>query len=89
MARERGIRVMIISNGSAFSQSVIKKICEAEIAYVSISIDSADPATEPGEADTVSLASSSGGVITVGEWPIISTPKKRVKRLGNYCISIL
>lgn len=45
MARERGIRVMIISNGSAFSQSVIEKLCKSEIAYVSISIDSADPAT--------------------------------------------
>lgn len=45
MAKERGIRVMIISNGSAFSQSVIKKLCEAEIAYVGISIDSTDPAT--------------------------------------------
>jgi uncharacterized radical SAM superfamily Fe-S cluster-containing enzyme len=45
MAKDRGIRVMIISNGSAFSQSVIKKLCETEVAYVSISIDSFDPAT--------------------------------------------
>lgn len=45
IARARGIRVMIISNGSAFSQSVIEKLCKSEIAYVSISIDSADPAT--------------------------------------------
>lgn len=45
IARDRGIRVMIISNGSAFSTSVVQKLCEAEVAYVSISIDSADPAT--------------------------------------------
>lgn len=45
MARDRGIRVMIISNGSAFSTSVVKKLCEAEVAYVSISIDSANPET--------------------------------------------
>lgn len=45
MAKDRGIRVMIISNGSAFSQSVIKKICEAQIAYIGISIDSTDATT--------------------------------------------
>ena len=45
MAKDRNIKVMIISNGSAFSQSVIKKLCETEVAYVSISIDSFDPAT--------------------------------------------
>jgi MoaA/NifB/PqqE/SkfB family radical SAM enzyme len=45
MAKDRGIRVMIISNGSAFSQSVIKQLCETEVAYVSISIDSFDAAT--------------------------------------------
>ena len=45
MARERGIRVLMISNGSAFSESVVRKICEAGIAYISISIDSIDPAT--------------------------------------------
>lgn len=45
MARARGIRVTIISNGSAFSQSVIEKLCASEVAYVSISIDSYDPAT--------------------------------------------
>lgn len=45
MAKDRNIRVMIISNGSAFSQSVVKKLCETEVAYVSISIDSFDPAT--------------------------------------------
>ncbi len=45
MARDRHIRVMIISNGSALSKSVVKQLCEAEVAYVSISIDSFDPAT--------------------------------------------
>ena len=45
MAKDRGIRVMIISNGSAFSKSVIKQLCEAEIAYIGISIDSSDAAT--------------------------------------------
>jgi len=43
MARARGIRVMMISNGSAFSESVIRKICESGIAYISISIDSISP----------------------------------------------
>lgn len=40
MAKARNIRVLTISNGSAFSQSVIRQICETEVAYVSISIDS-------------------------------------------------
>lgn len=44
-ARDRGIRVLAISNGSAFSQSVIEKLCDAEVAYISISIDSIDPKT--------------------------------------------
>ncbi|MBK7060028.1 MAG: radical SAM protein [Rubrivivax sp.] len=45
MARERGIRVLMLSNGSAFSESVVRKLCESQIAYVSVSIDSVDPAT--------------------------------------------
>ena len=45
MAKDRNIRVIIISNGSAFSQSVIKQLCKTEVAYVSISIDSFDPDT--------------------------------------------
>jgi MoaA/NifB/PqqE/SkfB family radical SAM enzyme len=45
MARERGIRVLMLSNGSAFSESVVRKLCESQIAYVSVSIDSIDPAT--------------------------------------------
>lgn len=44
MAKDRNIRVMIISNGSALSESVVKKLCETEVAYVSISVDSFDPA---------------------------------------------
>jgi len=42
MAKARNIRVLIISNGSTLSQSIVKKLCEAEIAYVGISIDSTD-----------------------------------------------
>ena len=45
MAKDRNIRVIIISNGSAFSQSVVKQLCETEVAYVSISIDSFDADT--------------------------------------------
>lgn len=45
VAKERGIRVVTLSNGSAFSESVVKKLCESEVDYISISIDSTDPAT--------------------------------------------
>ncbi len=45
MARDRGVRVLMLSNGSAFSESVVRKICEAGIAYISVSIDSIDAAT--------------------------------------------
>lgn len=45
MARGRGVRVLMVSNGSAFSESVVRKLCEAEIAYVSVSVDSVDAAT--------------------------------------------
>lgn len=45
MARDRGVRVLLTSNGSAFSESVVRQLCEAEVAYVSISVDSIDPAT--------------------------------------------
>ena len=45
LAKERGIRVVTISNGSPFSESVVRKLCEAEVDYISISIDSTDPAT--------------------------------------------
>lgn len=45
LAKDRDIKLLTISNGSAFSQSVIKQLCENEIDYISISIDSYDPAT--------------------------------------------
>ena len=45
MAADRGIRVVTLSNGSTFSSSNVRKICEAGITYISISIDSFDPAT--------------------------------------------
>ena len=45
MARERGVRVMITSNGSRFSDDVIRCLCESAVTYVSVSIDSVDPAT--------------------------------------------
>ena len=45
MARERGIRVLMVSNGSAFSASVVRQLCEAEVAYVSVSVDSTRAAT--------------------------------------------
>jgi len=45
IAKKRGICVSTISNGSAFSQSAIKKICESGLDYISISIDSVDPET--------------------------------------------
>jgi len=41
----RGIRVVTLSNGSTFSSSNVRKICEAGITYISISIDSFDAAT--------------------------------------------
>jgi len=44
MAHARGIRLMMISNGSTFSPSVVRKLCELEVAYIGISIDSTDPA---------------------------------------------
>lgn len=45
MAKEKGIRVATISNGSTFSESVVRKICESGVDYISISIDSTDPRT--------------------------------------------
>jgi MoaA/NifB/PqqE/SkfB family radical SAM enzyme len=45
MAADRKIRVVIVSNGSTFSSSNVKKICEVGIAYVSVSIDSYDATT--------------------------------------------
>ena len=45
MAKARGMHVIAISNGSAFSQSVIRQLCDVGVTYISISIDSHDPAT--------------------------------------------
>jgi MoaA/NifB/PqqE/SkfB family radical SAM enzyme len=45
MAVDRDIRVVTVSNGSTFSSSNVKKICEAGIAYISVSIDSHDATT--------------------------------------------
>jgi MoaA/NifB/PqqE/SkfB family radical SAM enzyme len=44
MAIERGKKVIIVSNGSTLSTSNVKKLCETGVTYVSISIDSIDPA---------------------------------------------
>lgn len=44
-ARDRGIRVLTISNGSTLSSSNVAKLCEAGVAYISISIDSVDAQT--------------------------------------------
>jgi len=45
MARDRGIRVMITSNGSHFTDETVRRLCESGVAYVSVSIDSVDPQT--------------------------------------------
>ncbi len=45
VAKGKGIRVATISNGSAFSESVVTKLCESGVDYISISIDSTDPET--------------------------------------------
>ena len=45
MAADRGIRVLSLSNGSTFSSSNVAKLCEAGVCYISVSIDSVDPAT--------------------------------------------
>jgi len=44
-AKRRAIAVVIVSNGSTLSASNIAKLCQAEIRYIAISIDSHDPAT--------------------------------------------
>jgi MoaA/NifB/PqqE/SkfB family radical SAM enzyme len=45
MAVDRGIHVVTLSNGSTLSSSNVRKICESGITYLSVSIDSFDPAT--------------------------------------------
>jgi len=42
LAKRKGIRVVSLSNGSALTPSVVKKICESGLDYISVSIDSAD-----------------------------------------------
>jgi MoaA/NifB/PqqE/SkfB family radical SAM enzyme len=44
MAVARGIKVVIISNGSLLNDENVKRLCESGVAYVSISLDSTDPA---------------------------------------------
>lgn len=58
MARARGIKIMITSNGSQFSESVIRNLCETGVTYVSVSIDSINPDTfadsrPPGGLDSI------------------------------------
>jgi len=45
LAKQKKIRVVSLSNGSAFAPGVVKKICESGLDYISVSIDSADPET--------------------------------------------
>ncbi|HIJ89329.1 MAG: radical SAM protein [Desulfobulbaceae bacterium] len=44
MAIAQGKKVVIISNGSLLNDANVKKLCESGVSYVSISIDSTDPA---------------------------------------------
>lgn len=44
MAISKGKKVVIISNGSLLNDTNVKKLCESGVSYVSISIDSTDPA---------------------------------------------
>ncbi|MBN2645385.1 MAG: radical SAM protein [Desulfuromonadaceae bacterium] len=58
IARDRGVRVMLTSNGSRFSDDVIRNLCESAVTYLSVSIDSVDPATfadsrPPGNLDEI------------------------------------
>lgn len=43
IAHERGIKVVISSNGSCFTENNIRRLCESAITYVSVSIDSIHP----------------------------------------------
>src|SRR5262245_15027684 len=42
-AKAKGLRVGLTTNGSMFSQSNVKKLCDVGVDYLQISIDSADP----------------------------------------------
>jgi len=43
LAKDRGIRVVTLSNGSLFGESMALRLCDSGIDYVSVSIDSIDP----------------------------------------------
>jgi len=45
VCKERGLRVVTVSNGSPFSESVVKKLCESGVDYIAVSIDSINPKT--------------------------------------------
>lgn len=45
VCKDRGLRVVTVSNGSPFSESVVKKLCESGVDYIAVSIDSIDPKT--------------------------------------------
>ena len=45
IAKDRGLRVVSLSNGSVFSKNNIPKICDSGLDYIGISIDSTDPET--------------------------------------------
>lgn len=42
-AKAKGVRIGLTTNGSMFSQSNVKKLCDVGVDYLQISIDSADP----------------------------------------------
>jgi MoaA/NifB/PqqE/SkfB family radical SAM enzyme len=42
-AKQKGLLVGITTNGSMFSQSNVKKLCDVQVDYLQISIDSSDP----------------------------------------------
>lgn len=42
-AKARGIRVSIGTNGSIFTRSVVKKLCDSGLDWLQVSIDSSDP----------------------------------------------
>jgi MoaA/NifB/PqqE/SkfB family radical SAM enzyme len=45
LAKSRGLIVLSISNGSTFSESVVRQLCEHEVDYISVSIDSTNAET--------------------------------------------
>lgn len=67
-ARERGVRVLTISNGSAFNATNVRKICEAGITYISVSIDSNDPATFAASRIGGKLAKVLSGIQSLAQY---------------------